>query len=185
MPGGQNQLSQTGFRGRNDDGGEISATFIVPVNTDWEQRPDRNFRVRLLIENSSGFSGRMFLHYLLNGMGDWILITTSTNVIRATPNVNYADGDDTTQQIGSGVFASNPGMVENDGVSEIIAFPGVTTEEIEVEWSLEIVGNDVSDRDTIQLRGQFGSVAFSNGYFEIPEITVDISRTIRRTIIIE
>jgi len=182
-----NSIAQIGFRGRNDDGSETGAAWIADTNSNWEQRPDRNFRVRLLLDRSSGLAASfaIYLYYSHNG-GPFTSVDGVSSVVRAKLSNFYANGDPTTQQIGSGNFiATNEAMVEGLGGSNTINFPSVVLDEIEIEWCLQIVGDDVLDKDSVELRGQVATAAFTRGYLEILEITVYAPRTIRRTIFIE
>ena len=98
-------MTQDGFRWRNDDGDETSATWRAALNTDIT--PDgsvETFRLRWSILNSGGGSSDFDdweIHvskngggYAAIGSGDWEFV--------ASPNV--ADAEVTTQQISSGKF---------------------------------------------------------------------------------
>jgi hypothetical protein len=188
MPGGGNGLRQVAFRGRNDDGSETTATWKAAKNTNWAQRPDRVFRVRLVIDGTKLFFGAVELWYRHNG-GGLVEVTTSSGVLKAVPTVNYAHADDSTQQVGSGAFFTNNfGMVSNNGTTsgDFHVTDDEPLTEAEAEWSLQIVGDDVADGDTIQMEARrSGALGLSEGYLEKPIVTVDVPRTIRRTIIIE
>lgn len=43
-------FAQAAFRGREDDGSEAAATWKEPINTDFDQIPDQNFRTRFLVQ---------------------------------------------------------------------------------------------------------------------------------------
>jgi hypothetical protein len=189
MGGGGNGLRQVAFRGRNDDGSETTATWISEKNTNWSQRPDRTFRLRLVIDGTKLFFGTVQLYYSLNGIA-FFAITASSSKIKVVPTVNYTHNDDSTQQVGSGdFFTDNHGMTTdvNDGrtSSDFKVTEDEPLTEAEAEWSLQIVGDDVADGETLELRGQFTSIPFQLGYLESPIITVDVPRTIRRTVFIE
>ncbi|MGH9878833.1 MAG: hypothetical protein ACRD5H_14470, partial [Nitrososphaerales archaeon] len=47
-------LDQAGFRGRNDDGSETTATWKAAENTNWSQAVDENLRVRLILDETTG-----------------------------------------------------------------------------------------------------------------------------------
>jgi hypothetical protein len=127
-----------------------------------------------------------FLSYSLNGAA-FQQVSGSSSVIRATFSDHYTDGIDCTQQLGSGTFISdNNGMTEGTGQSSAQVVFTDGPEEAEGEWCLEIVGDDVNDRDSIVLRGAvLAGGLYSRGYLEAGDITVDKPVTIRRTIIIE
>ena len=74
-------------------------------------------------------------------------------MVKAKDSLNLADGTDTTQQIGSGTFISNnDGMDESNGQAggTVLDFAG--SDEVELEYSLKLVGTDVAHNDTLQLR---------------------------------
>jgi hypothetical protein len=182
-----NGLAQTGFRGRDDDGSETTATWKAGTNVNWEQRLNRDFRVRLLVENADegiGFGpSPITLKYSLNG-GGYATVGVST-AIKYVPSINYSNGDDSTQQIGSGLFVTPNAGMSQDNTAGPVTLPGDVLNEVEIEFCLRIVSDNLNSGDIFRLQGWFASVEFSNGYFETPEITVYAPRTIRRTIIIE
>jgi len=181
-----NGLTQTSFRGRNDDGSESLATWIAAADTDWRQRPGRNFRVRMLIEGLENFTNGVQLYRSLNG-APFTPVTNSSSVIKSVLSTNYTHADDCTQQLGGGSFsADNNGMVTNvdDGTSDATFFVS-STDESEAEWCLQIVEADVNDSDHIELRTQVESNPFSGGYTS-PTVRVDLTPPIlRRTLFIE
>jgi len=184
VSGGHNvfSLDQTSFRGRNDDGSESGASWIDAANSDWTQDVDTNFRVRFLIQESgagtasgtlnhaSGFSS---LQYNLGGAG-WNSVTDSSSVVIMSASSDpFTNGDVTTQQLGSGTFVDGF-ILDSENITDSASFSG--DDETEVEYCLQIVGADVSDTDTIQLRvvGEDGSGVVLNSYTNTPTITVNI-----------
>jgi len=189
--GGGNGITGYDFRGRNDDGDETGATWIAGVNENWEQRPDRNFRVRLSIARSvfTLFSMFWWLYYRKNKSGDWAQVTTSSNVVRSVPTIHYDEADDCTQQLPTtpdeNFIVDNNGMIENANTGSVLVEWTGLPAGTESEFCIQIVGEDVNAGDEIELRGQNGSAAWGGGYFFIPNITVDKPATIRRMIIIQ
>ena len=171
-------VTLTAFRGRNDDGSQTAATWIEALNTDWYQPWDENFRLRFVVAETAGGDAKnpdVHFQYNLNG-GGWNDVTTSSSVLRAFASSNYAEGDDTTQQIGSGTFVSpNSGMTE-DG--EALTSATINTSEIEVEGCFQVRSADVSQDDTIEIRATIDAAAPA-GTPTLPTITVgaDKART--------
>lgn len=168
-------FDQDSFRGRNDDGSETTATWKAAANANWTQGVDANFRVRFVIQETAGFSLNNFaenLEYNRNAAG-WVDVTAASSVVVGALSANYADGDDTTQQIGAGTFiANNNGMVEGDGgpaSSKVPDYAG--NDETEFEFCVQIVGADVADADTIELRVTRGGTVLDS-YTNTPSITV-------------
>jgi hypothetical protein len=171
------QFDQDSFRGRNDDGTETTASWIALANTNWTQDidADAQFRVRFLIQETAGVAEADFqeiLQYNLNGAG-WNNVTGASSVIRGVLSSNYADGDNTTQQIGAGTFiTTNAGMVEGDGGPASTTAPDFAgSDETEFEFMLEIQAADVVDADTIQLRVTNNGTALGT-YTNTPTVTV-------------
>ncbi len=162
---------QDSFRARNDDGSEAAATWKAAANTNWTQKVDENFRVRFLVQEIDGVSeaDKSFqLEYNHNG-GGWNDVNGTSSVVRAWASPNVTDGADTTQQIGAGTF-----VTPNAGFDEVNGQVGGTTldfsgsDEVELEFSLQIRSVDVANDDSIQLR-----IKGLTSYTNTPTITVN------------
>ena len=166
---------QDSFRGRNDDGSETTATWIAAANTNWTQDIDlgASFRVRFVIQETKGVAPgaqTLILMYSYNG-GTYTQVTTTSSVIRSVLSANFVDGADCTQQVGEGTFEpDNNGMDENQSVS--VASTWGASEEIEVEFMLQIQAADVVDNNTIALRVYRSGPTALNTYTNTPTITV-------------
>ncbi|MGD8764382.1 MAG: DUF2341 domain-containing protein, partial [Desulfobacteraceae bacterium] len=170
------EFVQAAFRGRNNDGSETTATWQAAANVNWTQPVEEEvrgeyFRVRFLVRENGGVSAadKTFqLEYKLN-TGSWTDVTGASAVIRANATDNLTEGEDTTQQLGSGTFIS-----DNDGVDETNGQAGGTVldfaggDEVELEFSLRLIGEDLLDNDSIQLR-----VKGLDTYTNTPTITVE------------
>lgn len=160
-------LTQTSFRGRNDDGNETAATWKAAINTNWNQLVTTNFRVRFLITHEGGLATPAFqLEYNKNG-GGWNSVTTSSANIIALGSANLTNGEATTQQMGAGTFVA--GECSEDGLTAGIAL--TLAVETEVEYVVQVVDADTSDGDDIELRVTNGGVAL-DAYINSPTITV-------------
>ena len=167
------EFDQASFRGRNDDGNETTATWIASTNLNWSQVMDTNFRVRFVVQETGdgAQADKTFqLEYNLNG-GGWNDVTGASSVVRATASPNVADAADTTQQVGSGTFVTpNAGFDEVNGLAGGTSLDFSGSDEVEVEYSVQIRSADVSDSDTIQLR-----VKGLDSYTNTPSITATSS----------
>ncbi len=163
-------FDQDSFRARNDDGSESAATWQAPANTNWTQAVDHNFRVRFVVQETSGFSAadKTFqLEYNHNGSG-WNDATGASSVVRSWISPSVADGADTTQQVGSGTFVTpNGGFDEVNGLAGGASLDFSGSDETEVEYCIQIRSADVSNNDTVQLR-----VKGLDTYTSTPTITV-------------
>jgi hypothetical protein len=164
-------FTQASFRGRNDDGNETAATWKAIADANWTQKVDENFRVRFVVQETAGVSDNdktFQLEYNLNG-GGWNDVTGASSVVRASASPNLADGDDTTQQVGSGtpVGADNDAFDEVDGLAGSTNLDFSGSDEVELEYCLQIRSSDVDNDDTIELR-----VKGLNTYTKTPTVTV-------------
>ena len=92
------------FRGRNDDGTEVTATWIDTINTDWSQTTDVNFRCRLNVySDAKGNNSTIGWYYRKNG-GTWTAVTTTSSNVKATNSTEFTDANDCVQRLGSGSF---------------------------------------------------------------------------------
>jgi type II secretory pathway pseudopilin PulG len=164
------QYDQDSFRSRNDNGDETTSTWTAAADTNWTQMVDKNFRVRFLVQETAGVAepDKTFqLEYNLNG-GGWNDVTAASSVVKATATANVMNGVDTTQQLGSGIFVTpNAGFDESDGQVGGTSLDFSGGDEVEVEFSLQIVESDVSNGDTIELR-----VKGLDSYSNTPTVTV-------------
>lgn len=167
-------LTQTTFRGRNDDGSETTASWKATAGTDWTQDVDTNFRVRFNVNASTAaptLNTPFVLRYSLNG-GTYTAVSAASTVVRASASPNVTDGAATTEQLaGTGTF--NAGTIDEvDGSA--LGFTGAvaTGQDTEVEYSAQIRSADVVNNDTVNLRVYNGTTAL-NTYTDTPIITVN------------
>lgn len=162
----------SGFRGYADDAVEGSATPKADIDADWQQSPDQNFRVRLEItETAGGTSGNsdFQFQYNKNGTG-WNDITTTSSNVKAVASPYFADGDDTTQQLGGGgTYVSENNAFSEDGTSGGTADFDANSL-CEAEICLQIVGADTTNGDTIDIRCVVDATALT-GVPVLPTIT--------------
>ena len=108
------------------------------------------------------------LEYNHNG-GGWNDVNGSSSAVRSWASPNVADGADTTQQVGSGT----PVGSNNDAFDEVNGLAGSTnldfsgSDEVEVEYCVQILSAAVANDDTILLR-----VKNLDSYTSTPTITV-------------
>jgi len=166
-------LDQDGFRGRNDDGSESTATWIAAVNTDWTQDVDENFRVRfhITVEDVTVLLTAQ-LQYNLNS-GGWNDVNASSSVVQSSASPNETDNVITLEQIGGPGSYWRSWFDEVDGVVTTENY--FSGEETEPEYCVQIIGTDVADTDTIELRvvGQGAAKTALNTYSQTPTITVN------------
>lgn len=165
-------LEQQAFRIRNDNGSETTATWVANQNTNATLNVDTNYRIRFQVQENGGESEvQLFqLQYNLNSAG-YNNVDGASSVVRASASANFADGDNTTQQLtgGSGTFTAGE-MDENDGTGTQITVPasGYT----EWEYCFQVRSADVANNDTVQLRVIRGPGSLLDTYTVTPAITV-------------
>ena len=187
--------SQTGFRGRNDDGSEITATWISPINQIWVQVVDEAFRIRFLVQKdltggpeTVGFqlnfsiNDGTFINVGIEGSG------TAVEMRATVQPAGYDDGDNCTQQLGASAqfIGTNLGVSEgDDSVSNDMTWPqdSFNTSEAEFEYTILFNSNVVAINDRIELK-LFDTVSgatneFEGGYPEVPIFTVSVGSILR------
>ena len=154
-----------GFRFRNDDGTEATATYDSTLNqTDYSLDTDTLKRLRILIQETNGGAannqGFTWQYRHVEGTNTWTSITTSSSVVIAVSSQLVDDADTTTTaRIGSGTFITDNNAQCEDGVTTIPAADFAGNDETECELSFQIVNADVSDGDTIDFRVLIGGSA--------------------------
>lgn len=192
--GSVNNLEQAGFRGRFDDGVESlqesdgGATWIAALNTDWSQKPDDTFRMRILIGHPSvpgRFDNFITMRYSLNS-APYLLITNTSLVVRLIDTVHWVHGDDSTDfvgRLGTGNWGGiGAGALMDDAALPSFRFdaPAFVQREVETEWSLQLMATDVVQGDTIDFRCfKNPSDLFTRGYTFTPRLTVDATDMIK------
>jgi hypothetical protein len=167
--------AQTDFRGRNDDGSETTATWKDVANANWSQDVDTTFRCRIAVDETTGNGDSennqsLQWQYQLNS-GGWNNIGTATSVVKAVDSANLTDNADTTQQLLAGTFITDNNAVCEDGTTGAANWPG-SGAGMDTEIALQIVGTDVSNGDTIELRVTKSPGYAISTYTNTPSITV-------------
>jgi hypothetical protein len=150
-------LSYGGYRFVDDDGSEANATSLA-LNTSYSLSVDTTCRIRMMIQETAGGAvnnqGFNWQYQHVEGTNTWTTISTSSSVLQAVTSQLVDDADTTSSsnnRIGSGTFITdNNGQCETGSTSTATA--DFVSNEAEVELSFQIVGNDVSDGDTINIR---------------------------------
>ena len=137
-----------------EDGTESGSTIIGSVNTNPTLDVDTNYQIRHGLEETSGNASKNTegqLQYNHNA-GGWNNVNSSSSVVQMVNSANLSDGDDTTQRITSFTFDT-----ENAGIDEVTGISGGSTSDLnntgfETLHSIQIIGADVSNNDTIVLK---------------------------------
>jgi hypothetical protein len=163
---------QDSVRLRHDDGTEVTANWLVLVNTDAKVGAGWICRSRYLIQETGGKSTDDFtpeLRYSYNGAA-YALLTTSSSYIKLVASGTVSDGTATTQQLGAGTF--DGGSFDSNGTVALESF--TKGQEKEYEWCHQIVSADVKPGDTIALR------VYHSGGVGLNAYTNTLTMTIRR-----
>lgn len=177
---------QFGFVGRNDDGPESlpdpggGATFIAPIDTNFSQLVDVNFRLRILMTMgaSGSFTRAVQMRRNLNG-GGYVVVSAASSVVQTSPTTFYANRSDATEGIigplrnGYETWADD---TNNHRVDDLIQTGNANynfgNSYMSAEFCMKIIGVDVENGDTIQFRLQRSDGVNLSNYFITPMITV-------------
>lgn len=176
---GQPNYIQEDWQGFEDDGGIEASTSKTSGtnNTNWTQNVDENFRIRFVIQNTGNKAGSNVIFTLYsnyNGTGYIPVTTASSYVILSNDTQSIADHATTAQRIGDGTYDSNDSQGWDDGTTDNhtgICDVGINTEQ-EVEFSLQIVGADVANGNTVLFEVRESDGTQLNSYNTRPSITV-------------
>lgn len=171
-------LAQSHFRGRNDDGTLATATYIAALNTNWDQAVDTAFRPRFALWSNAYISNGTYKLYYSHNSGAYTEITASSSVVKMVNDANsIPDKSATVQRITSGAYTGGECYGYTDvSITGNIDHSGATYPRLaELEFCIQIIGADVSDLDTIDLRIRYGGGAPLGTYSETPTLTVDKS----------
>jgi hypothetical protein len=166
--------NQKSFRGRNDDGTEVTATYIAALNTNWSQAQDANFRLRYAIAITSGGTTwnnltTIKFQYNKNSAG-WNDITSASSNVRLFTSANVTDETATTQLISSpDTFLAGNVLTSSTTTSNTLGAGGST---IEDEICAQIRSADTTVGDTIQIRIVNSSTLAATTYTNTVTITV-------------
>jgi len=159
--------NQISFRGRGDSVALNSTTFDYSLNTGWSQNVDEPFRVRFEVQETNNKNANITgqLYYRRNG-GSWTLVSATSSVVKAVASSQFSNGASTTNILpsGLGTFAGGYGIWTGVSPSSVL----LSNTHLEHEYSIQIVGADVNNGDTIELEIDAGSL---NAYTYVPSIT--------------
>jgi hypothetical protein len=173
MGGGvpSNNYVQKAFRGRNDDGGEIAATWKADKDVDWYQLPDENFRIRFCVQLQGAgawFAGQLFFWW--SGNPGWQNSYQSTSIVRPTLSPHFVDGIPTTEQLDCD-YTFQAGLMD-EGKGYTAPYFLNSWRETEVEHCLELIGTDVSPGDYLLFQQRYLGNLYGKGYEQTPRVTV-------------
>ncbi len=164
-------LDQTGFRFRDTDGSETTATWLATENTSINHSTDVPVRLRFVVQETGG-SGITFTPtlYRSHSSGTYTRVDGASSIARSIGSPNISNGTATTDQLGgTGTFKAGE-FDESDGQAAAITL--AASEHTEVEFCFWIRPQEVADLDTIDFRVYDGSTAL-DAYTQTPRITVD------------
>jgi hypothetical protein len=166
-------LTQTDFRGRDDDVGINVDTWNGGggLNGDWTQDTDTNFRIRIAYDetNDVGANKNWGFQYNLAGGGWNDIIATSP--IQYSDSPNFAAFAPTSQLITSGGSYVNGDGCDTRGYTQRYS---IKNEISESEICLQIDSAQVTDGQTFQVRiNNWTDTADLDQYDNTPTITIN------------
>lgn len=153
-------LEQVELRFRNDDGDETvfpgtGASWRQDSNIDDSQDVDTVYRIRVLIAETAGFAQNNFgraLEFKHEADAEWNEFNDISSVIQIAAS-QLVNNESTTQQLGSGTFVTpNDGQEETTGSAGGSNLDMAGNDEVEFEYSYQIIGADVANDDLIHIR---------------------------------
>jgi hypothetical protein len=170
-------FKQTAYRWRDDDGTEVTASWLAAENTAYAVLPDTNIRLRLKAQedNRQGKTVSFQLEYRLNG-GTWTTCDGSSSVARITATANLTEGADCVERLTvttKTFVTNNNGVDDNDGLAGSTVFGA--DNEAEYEFNLQIRSADTKYGDRIEFRLVDGDGLAFQAYDEVPLLFRDTS----------
>ena len=162
IQGGTNpSWTQEDFRFRNDDGDLATATWIdgeTTNNIDKTIAVDTTTRLRIVVQQTvaaKAVNNQTFELWASYESGNYIRVTTTSNYVQLVNDANsIADHATTVQRIGDGNYSAPDAQGYNDGQTDddtgVIDFVGA--DEVEIEFTFQIYGPQVSDGETIDFQ---------------------------------
>ena len=185
-------LDQSHFRFRNDDGTEITATYSQNEDVDETITVDVTFRIRFVLQELEGVADTedSRLQRDLNASTTWVVVSDTSAVVRTVDSADSGvnDGDATTDGgdlSGTGTFVAGE-IVSSETVGDADTNTATSygaSGHTEHEFVLQVVGADVSNLDTIDLRLVNQMDQTYDAYGQIPRITVSKAVAARRIFI--
>lgn len=176
---------QDAFRGRDDDVALNSGTFNGGggLNTNWTQDTGTNFRLRFVVQETAGnmAANETFTLFFDHEGAGYAEMTTSTP-LQPADTTQYANGDTTTQVIGSGTYVTGDAAAGVDNAEDTgnVDFGG--SDEVEIEFNLTIDAAQVNDADEILVRVRLSDGTVLDAYTNTPTITVNkVATTLTQT----
>lgn len=171
------QLSQSHFRGRNDDGSESAATWIAATNTNFSITNDTIFRLRFGLTEVNAVAGgnrTIKIQHRINDQGAWVDTATTGSNVRLTTSGFVSNDTQTTQQVTSGTFWSGATTLSkfrssSGTIAATSSFPA--SNRSEQEFSLIFVNGDMFEGDFADFRIQYTSGTETITQTQIPRVT--------------
>lgn len=146
-------LNQVGYRFRNDDGSESTATWKANQNTAWSPSitGDTPFRLRFELNETGAASGNVsaVVQYNINGVA-WATAGTTTNGVRLEASSNITDGVATTGQLTAGSGTFRAGQVRETTTAAAATMSG--SDHTEVEFCLALHYGFLNSGDVVTFR---------------------------------
>jgi hypothetical protein len=154
---------------------------VANINTGATLEVDTAYGCQVRVYNSGAATTEDTWQWQYNkNSAGWNNITGASSVVQALATGDFADGDDVTEYLGwstnpngSGTWISNNNAaLETDGTLVLAAALGAG-QAFETHLNFQIIGSDVADEDTIQLRIVYEDGTALNTYSNTPTITVN------------
>jgi len=165
-------LNQVGYRFRNDNGSETSATWAANQNTAFNPTitGDYQFRLRFEINEVGAAAGNASfqVQHNINGAG-WATADLTTNGVRLVDSPNVTDGTATTGQLTAGTGTFRAGQFRDTVTPAAVTYSGSDHSEVEFSIMLHYGFLNTGDVITFRLLDSGGLLAT---YTVTPQMTI-------------
>lgn len=169
---GQPYIDQDSFAWRNDDGTEVTATWIDNTNDDLASPvTDTNYRLRFLLQNTGDKDAAdgYLLRYNVDAAG-WVTVTTTSSYVRSFASAydgsGFSDGDPAYQRIGAGTY--DVGECDDTGITG--SFSTDQNDESEIEFCIQFRSADIGS-NTVELQVWDDATVVLDLYTNTPSTT--------------
>lgn len=146
------RMGQIYFRGRNDDGGEATATWKALQTVNWTQAKGVNFRVRFVYSVGVEETEEGLQMMCSKNGGAYSEVNAASSIVRSGISPYVANGASVLQRLSTAPASSFVAGQVEAGDGFVSRLPVLKNYEFEHEFVLQLVPTDVVAGDTVALR---------------------------------
>lgn len=166
-------VEQDGFRFRDDDGSETTATWLAAENVDLSLEKEVAFRLRFVLSNTGTATENGTRYFWVSKNSGAYAKLVSSSEIDAALSDNFADVDPTTEQLASGQGTFTAGWMKETEGGQGLAISAGNFEEYEISLT-STASASVGDTYDFKM-GDFDSENAFEAYNQIPRLTIVVA----------